>query len=73
VHTKEIEDLAMEGFIPSIPGEVEFFIHDKGMHTKEIEDLAMEGFIPSIPEVEFFSNEDICIISKEEVRNWPNE
>ena len=48
-------------------------IHDKGMHTKEIEDLAMEGFIPSIPEVEFFSNEDICIISKEEVRNWPNE
>jgi len=40
------------------------------VHTKEIEDLAMEGFIPSIPgEVEFFSNEDICIISKEEVRN----
>ena len=27
----------------------------------------MEGFMPSIPgEVELFSNEDICIISKEE-------
>jgi len=25
VYTKEVEDLAMEGFMPSIPGEVEFF------------------------------------------------
>ena len=48
----------------------------KGVYTKHIEDLAMEGFMPSIPipgEVEFFSNEDICIISKEEVGNGPNE
>ena len=48
--------------------------HDKGVYTKEIEDLAMEMFMPSIPgEVEFFSNEGICIISKEEVCNRPNE
>ena len=52
----------------------ELNIQDKGVATKEIEDLAMEGFMPSIPgEVEFFSNEDICIISKEEVGNRPNE
>ena len=39
--------------------------------TKEIEDLVMEGFIPSIPgEVELFSNEDVCIISKEKVGHW---
>src|SRR6218665_2892430 len=44
----------------------ELNIHDKGVATKEIEDLGMEGFMPSIPEAEFFSNEDICIISKEE-------
>ena len=48
-------------------------IHDKGVYTKESEDLAMEGFMPSIPgEVDFFSNEDICIISKEEIGNRPN-
>ena len=52
----------------------ELNIHDKRVATKEIEDLAMEGFMPSIPgDVEFFSNEDICIISKEEVGNRPNE
>ena len=34
----------------------------------------MEWFMQSIPgEVEFFSNEAICIISKEEVGNRPNE
>ena len=28
VYTKEIEDPAMEGFMPSIPGEVEFFSNE---------------------------------------------
>ena len=28
VYTKEIEDLSMEGFMPSIPGEVEFFSNE---------------------------------------------
>ena len=49
-------------------------IHDKRVATKEIEDLAMEGFMPSIPgKVKLLSNEDICIISKEEDGNRPNE
>ena len=48
----------------------ELNIHDKRVATEEIEDLAM----PSIPEeVELFINEDISIISKEEVGNRSNE
>ena len=62
----------LSGIKPKLNEELN--IHDKGVYTKEIEDLAMEGFMPSIPgEVEFFSKEDICIISKEEIGNRPNE
>ena len=62
----------LSGIKPKLNEELN--IHDKGVATKEIEDLAMERSMPSIPgEVNFFSNEDICIISKEEVSNRPNE
>ena len=46
----------------------------KGLLLKRSKICVMERFIPSIPgEVELFSNEDVCIISKEEVGNRPIE
>jgi len=60
----------LSGIKPKLNEELN--IHGKGVATKKIENFAMEGFMPSIP-VNFFGNEDICAISKQEVGNRPNE